>query len=55
MAKKTEVIAARVEPALKHEIQIAAAAERRSISDTVYGVLLSWAADRSAQRERQAA
>jgi hypothetical protein len=55
MATKTEQILVRVAPELRHEIEIAATDQRRSLSDTIRGVLLVWAVDRLTQRERQAA
>ena len=55
MATKTEQILVRVEPELRHEIEIAAANQRRTLSDTVRGVLRVWAVKRLARRERIAA
>jgi uncharacterized protein (DUF1778 family) len=55
MATKTEQILVRVAPELRAVIEIAAADERRSVSDVIRGALLDWAVERRAERERQAA
>jgi hypothetical protein len=51
MAIKTEQILVRVAPELRHEIELAAADERRSLSDTIRNVLRAWAVRRLAKRE----
>jgi hypothetical protein len=55
MATKTEIVLIRMAPELRAVIEIAAADERRSISDVIRGILLDWAVERRAERERQAA
>jgi predicted HicB family RNase H-like nuclease len=55
MAKRSEGFVVRMTPELRAEIELAAAEERRSLASVARQALLDWAAQRLAERAREAA